>query len=296
VLSDGSLSLEIRTGFAVDSPPQPRKEETLMDSHGSVIPEQGTTLRTLPSRPARGKRTTRQRYALFEQYHAVVQLEAAWIQRRLPPWIDLDSLIQSGMVGLLDALTRYDPRRKVTFGVYVRYRIRGEIMEYLRSLDWASRGVRNWGRKLDTARHRCRERLGRQASAAEIATELGISLTRYYELDQRIDTSWMLSLEQLVACPEQERDGGYEVPSPGPDPATVAEQRNLEAWMTAACEELSERDRLVLQLYYHEELTLKEIGESLGLTEGRICQLHSQAFLRLRKVLQEERCQHAALN
>jgi RNA polymerase sigma factor for flagellar operon FliA len=267
-----------------------------MDPQGSVIPEQGTALLINSLRQARGKCMTRQQQALFDQYHTVVQLEAAYIQRRLPAWVDLDSLIQSGMVGLLDALTRYDRSRRDTFGTYVRYRIRGEIMEYLRSLDWASRRVRSWGRKLATARHRCTERLGRQASAEDIATELGVSLERYYELDQRVDASWMLSLEHLIAFPAQGQEGGYEVPSADLDPALVAERRNLEAWVTAACDELSERDRLVLQLYYHEELTLKEIGELLHLTEGRICQIHAQAILRLREVLREEQSSTRVLN
>jgi RNA polymerase sigma factor FliA len=258
-----------------------------MDTQVSMLPERAAVLRQVSPRQGAKQRTRRQRQALYDQYHSVVQMEATAVHRRLPPWIDLDSLIQSGMVGLLDALTRYDPSRKDTFGAYVRYRIRGEIMEYLRALDWAGRSVRSWGRKLATARHRCVERLGRQASAEEVATELGVSLARYYELDQRVEASWMLSLEQLVAVTEEEQDMRPDVSSPGPDPSTVVERRNLEAWVTAACKDLSERERLVLQLYYHEERTLKEIGELLHLTEGRICQIHSQAVLRLREILIE---------
>jgi RNA polymerase sigma factor for flagellar operon FliA len=267
-----------------------------MGPQGSVTPEQGTALLTTAPRHARGKRTARQRQALFDQYYSVVQRDATYIHRRLPPWVDLDSLIQSGMVGLLDALSRYDVSRQETFATYVRYRIRGEIMEHLRSLDWASRGVRSWGRKLARAGHRCTERLGREASAEDIATELGVSLERYYQLDQRVDASWMLSLEQLVTVTEEESEVRQEVASPGPDPSTVVEQRNLEAWVTAACEDLSERERLVLQLYYHEDLTFKEIGELLHLTEGRISQIHSRALLRLREVLREEQSSTRVLN
>jgi RNA polymerase sigma factor for flagellar operon FliA len=267
-----------------------------MDPQGSVTSEQGTALLTTAPRHARGKCTTHQRQDLFDQYHSVVQREATYIHRRLPPWVDLDSLSQSGMVGLLDALTRYEVSRQETFALYVRYRIRGEIMEYLRSLDWASRGVRSWGRKLARAGHRCAERLGREASAEDIATELGVSLARYYQLDQRVDASWMLSLEQLGTFTEEEAAVRQEVASPGPDPATIAEQRNREAWVTTACEDLSERERLVLQLYYHEELTLKDIGALLHLTEGRISQIHSRALLRLREVLREEQSSTRVLN
>ena len=108
--------------------------------------------------------------------------------------------------------------------------------------------------------------------------------------------SRLLSLEQLVSPTEEEGNMKQEISSPGPDPSMVAEQRNLEAWVTAACEDLSERERLVLQLYYHEELTLKEIGELLHLTEGRICQIHARAILRLRKVLMEEQSSTRVLN
>jgi RNA polymerase sigma factor for flagellar operon FliA len=267
-----------------------------MESQGSVIPEYGTTLPTNDPRQGRGQSLTPQQQALFDQYHSVVQMEATYIHRRLPPWIDLDSLIQSGMVGLLDALTRYEVSRQETFARYIRYRIKGEIMEYLRSLDWAGRSVRSWGRKLATARHRCLERLGREASAQEVATELGVSLARYYELDQRLEASWLLSLEQLVTLTEQEAEVRQEVSAPGPDPYMVAEQRDIEAGMMAACDTLSERERVVLQRYYHEELTLKEIGELLHLTEGRISQIHSQAILRLRAVLGEEQSRTRILN
>src|SRR5262245_40738098 len=101
------------------------------------------------------------RQALFEQYHSVVRQEATYIHRRLPAWWELAAVTEAGMVGLLEALNRYEVTRRDTFGAFIRYRIRGEIMEYLRSLDWASRGVRSWGRKLAAARQRCAGRLGR---------------------------------------------------------------------------------------------------------------------------------------
>jgi RNA polymerase sigma factor for flagellar operon FliA len=267
-----------------------------MESQGSVTPEYGTTLRTNDPRPQGGKPLTSHQHALFEQYHAVVHLEATAVHRRVPPWIELDALIQSGMVGLLDALTRYEASREATFSRYVRYRIKGEIIEHLRSLDWVSRSVRSWERKMATAGHRCRERLGRDASAEEVATELGISLEHYYQLTQHLHAALLLRLEPPASSSEEESDMEYEVVSPGPDPATEAEQRNIEARVTAACATLSEREQRILQLYYHEELTLKEIGERLHVTEARVCQIHAQAILRLREILAEERNQNAALN
>jgi RNA polymerase sigma factor FliA len=267
-----------------------------MEPQGPVPSEQCGALRLSDPRPGKNKPLSPHQHALFEQYHAVVHLEATAVHRRVPPWIDLDSLIQSGMVGLLDALTRYDVSRAVTFAAYARYRIRGEIIEHLRSLDWVSRSVRSWERKMATASHRCAERLGRPAAAAEVATELGISLGHYYKLTELLNAALLLRLEPPASSLEEEADMEYEVASPGPDPATVAEQRDRNARVTAACATLSEREQRILRLYYHEELTLKEIGERLGLTEGRISQLHSQALLRLREILSEGRNRNAALN
>jgi RNA polymerase sigma factor FliA len=227
------------------------------------------------------------REEMLEAHMPLVRLVAERIHRRLPPGVDLGSLIHSGIVGLLEALQRYDERRGVAFQTYARYRIQGEIMEYLRSLDWVSRSVRAWGRKMAVARTRLAGRLGREASPDEMASELGVALPEYYRVDQKVSEATLLSLEDLTLAseekwsnpPEEFRTRSFQ------DPFAAVEGKELVEKLAVAIETLPERERLVVTLYYHEELTLREIGDILSLTEGRICQIHTQAVTRLQRAL-----------
>lgn len=230
------------------------------------------------------------REEIVDAYLPLVRLVAERIHRRLPPGIDVSSLIHSGIVGLLEALQRYDPKRGVAFQTYARYRIQGEIIEYLRSLDWVSRSVRAWGRRVSAARTRLTGKFGREASPEEMARELGVSLDEYYRVDQKVSDATLLSLEDLGAASEEEWRRAQEkfASNPFQDPLVCVEGKDLVEKLTSAIDTLPERERLVVSLYYHEELTLREIGEMLGLTEGRICQIHSQAVARLRQALEDD--------
>ncbi len=220
-------------------------------------------------------------------YLPMVRYIAEKIHRRLPPGVDLESLIHSGVVGLLEALERFDPKRGVEFEVYARYRIQGEVMQCLRSLDWVSRSVRSWGRKIDAARAKLSGQLAREPSSEEIAKELKIPIDSYYRFDQQVSDAALLSIEDLAVSAggdwekNQERftENGFV------DPLRLVEDKDLVEKLTAALQELPERERLVMTLYYHEELTLREIGEIVELSEGRICQIFSQAVARLRAAL-----------
>ncbi len=233
---------------------------------------------------------------IVDTYLPLVRLVAERVHRRLPPGIDVSSLIHSGIVGLLEALQRYDPGRGVAFQTYARYRIQGEIMEYLRSLDWVSRSVRSWGRRVTAARTRLTGKFGREASPEEMANELGVSLEEYYRVDQKVSDSTLLSLEDLNIASEEEWRHAQEkfAGNPYQDPFVCVEGKDLVEKLAGAIDVLPERERLVVTLYYHEELTLREIGEILGLTEGRICQIHAQAVSRLREALGEEDATEAA--
>jgi len=228
----------------------------------------------------------KQREELVESFLPLVRLIAERIHRRLPPGMDLESLIQAGVMGLLEAVERYDPNRGM-FQTYARYRIQGEIMEYLRSLDWVSRSVRSWGRKAAAARSRLTGRLGREASAEEIAAELGVSLKQYYRVDQKINEATLLSLDDISLAAEEEwkkvQEDFFQYSLQ--DPLTFLESKDLVEKLTVAIQGLPERERLVVTLYYHEELTLREIGGILHLTEGRISQIHGQAVAHLRQAL-----------
>jgi len=225
---------------------------------------------------------------MVAKYLPLVRFVAEKVHRRLPPGVDLESLIHSGVIGLLEALERFDPGRGVEFEVYARYRIQGEVMQCLRSLDWVSRSVRSWGRKMEAARAKLAGQLVREPSAEEIAKELALPLEHYYRLDQQLNDATLLSLDDLSIgtvserAEENSRDGIQNLDG---DPLRLVENKDLIDKLTLAVKELPERERLVINLYYHEELTLREIGEIVNLSEGRICQIFGQAVGRLRGIL-----------
>lgn len=224
---------------------------------------------------------------IIEAYLPLVRYVAEKVHRRLPPGVDQESLIHSGVVGLLEALERYDPGRGVAFEEYARYRIHGEVMQSLRSLDWVSRSVRAWGRKVAAAVSRLVAKLGREPIDEELAAELEISLEEYYRIDQKVSEATLLKLEDLSLKSEEAYEKAQEeLSSPRfQDPLKAVESKDLVEKLSAAIKELPERERLLMTLYYYEELTLKEVGEIFGLSEGRICQIHSQAVTRLRQAL-----------
>jgi RNA polymerase sigma factor FliA len=224
---------------------------------------------------------------LVNRYLPLVRFVAEKVHRRLPPGVDLEPLIQSGVVGLLEALKRYDPKRGVDFEVFARYRIQGEVMQCLRSLDWVSRSVRAWGRKIEAARARLAGELVREPSAEELARALEIPLETFYRVDQQLNDATLLSLEDLSVSSESEWERSQEKQSYSGfvDPLSFVESKDMVEKLASAVEELPERERTVVTLYYHEELTLREIGEILDLSEGRICQIFGQAVARLRVTL-----------
>jgi RNA polymerase sigma factor FliA len=224
---------------------------------------------------------------ILAKYLPLVRFVAEKIHRRLPPGVDLESLIHSGVVGLLEALDRYDPKRGVEFEIFARYRVQGEIMQCLRSLDWVSRSVRSWGRKMEAARAKLAGQLVREPTAEEMATELQVPLENYFRLDQQVNDATLLSLDDLSVTSEADWERTQEKYTQNSflDPLSFVEGKDLVEKLTAAVEVLPERERLVITLYYHEEMTLREIGEILELSEGRICQIFGQAVGRLRNAL-----------
>lgn len=225
--------------------------------------------------------------ATIAKYLPLVRFVAEKVHRRLPPGVDLESLVHSGVIGLLEALDRFDPKRGVEFEVYARYRIQGEVMQCLHSLDWVSRSVRSWGRKIAAARVKLSGMFVREPTAEEMAKELGIPLETYFRLDQRVNDATLLSLEDLSIASAADWEGAQEKFSHTyfPDPLDFVERKDLILKLSAAVENLPERQRLMVALYYHEEHTLREIGEILNLSEGRVCQIFGQVVARLRNAL-----------
>ena len=236
---------------------------------------------------ASGQTAHRAKEEMVTQYLPLVRLVAERVHRRLPPGVDLESLIHSGVVGLLQALDRFDPKRGVDFEIYARYRIQGEVMQCLRSLDWVRRSVRSWGRKIEAAKTKLAGKLSREPAAEEIATELEIPLASYFRLDQQVNEATLLSLEDLAIASEADWERAQEkyTDSPFLDPLSVVEGKDLVEKLASAVAVLPERDRLVVTLYYYEELTLREIGQILDLSEGRVCQILAQVVACLRGAL-----------
>lgn len=235
-------------------------------------------------RAEKSKMTTDERVI---QYLPLVRYVAEKIHRRLPPGVDLESLVHSGVVGLLEALERFDPQRGVEFEIYARYRIHGEVMQCLRSLDWVSRSVRSWGRKMEAARVKLAAQYVREPSAEEMADELAIPLDTYFHFDQQVNDATLLSIEDLSVGSEADWERAREkyMQDSMLDPLTFVEGKDLVEKLATAVQGLPERERMVVMFYYHEELTLREIGEILDLSEGRICQIFAQAVKRLRVAL-----------
>lgn len=235
----------------------------------------------------RHRKLHRRAEELVARYLPLVGFVAEKIHHRLPPGVDLESLIHSGVVGLLEALDRFDPNRGVEFEVFARYRIQGEIMQCLRSDDWVSRSVRSWGRKIESARTRLIGTLFREPNAEEMAEELKISLDTYFRLDQQVNDATLLSIEELSMASAAAWERTQESSSTGSflDPLSFVERKDLVEKLAVAVKRLPERDRVAITLYYYEELTLREMGEIFHLSEARVSQIVAQAVRRLRESL-----------
>ncbi|MER2528025.1 MAG: RNA polymerase sigma factor FliA [Candidatus Competibacter denitrificans] len=198
---------------------------------------------------------------------------------RLPASIQVDDLIQAGMLGLLDAARRYDAGQGASFTTFAEPRIRGAMLDEIRKGDWTPRSVHRRAREITAAIHAVETATGREARDGAIAEQLGMSLTDYHATLADLRGQKLLSLDQ--ADPDEEGEI-QRVSAPGGDPAETVNRESLLKSLAAAIDLLPEREKLVLSLYYDEELHLKEIGAVLGVSESRVCQLHSQALARLR--------------
>jgi RNA polymerase sigma factor for flagellar operon FliA len=209
----------------------------------------------------------------------LVKRIACHLLARMPPNVEVDDLIQAGMLGLIDAARRYSADRGAAFRSYAGIRIRGAILDEARRADWVPRSLRRGVRQMKDAARRVERRTGAQASPADVAREMGVSLGDFHRLASDSVTARVMSLEQVQALQQQLLEGS--------DVAAETPQQQLEsddfhAALVAAIEDLPERLRLVLSLYYDDELNLREIGQVLLVTESRVCQLQAQARSEIR--------------
>jgi len=206
---------------------------------------------------------------------------------RKPPHIDIDDLVSWGIVGLLDAVKKYDPAKEASFATYAQFRIRGAILDHVRSLDWVPRSVRQKASLLERTSLALENTLGRPATEEEVARALGIGLQEYQDLLSKVGEMCLLSLEDLGFGSGEERISlrPHGEDQDGSDPLAVLLTQERIDIVADAIGRLPERERMVVTLYYNEELTMKEVGAVLGLTESRVSQIHSQAMVRLRSNL-----------
>jgi RNA polymerase sigma factor FliA len=215
----------------------------------------------------------------------MVRYLARRIHERLPQHVELDDLVSAGMLGLLDAIRKFDPGKKVQFRSYAQFRIRGAILDSLRTLDWGPRELRRKGRAVEEAMRAATARLGRAPLESEVAAEMRLSLGEYQHL-----LGDLKGLEIGTLHAERSEDSGEEelafvASNPEDDPLFQCLQGELRERLIEAIEALPERERLVMTLYYYEEMTMKEIGLTLGVVESRVSQMHSSAVLHLRSML-----------
>jgi len=219
-----------------------------------------------------------------------IKLIAQRIHSRLPKGVELDDLIGAGIVGLLDAVDKFEEGRGVKFKTYAEVRIRGAILDSLRALDWAPRKLRLKSRELETVIHRLEQRDGKPATDQEIAEEMNISLSEFFELLQNLRGINLGHFRELPNQTQPDQESGevrYFPFAPLPNPYHVFQKKEMEVRLAKAISNLPEREQQLLSLYYEEEVTMKEIGEIMGVSESRVCQLHTRAVARLRAALMD---------
>jgi RNA polymerase sigma factor FliA len=222
---------------------------------------------------------------LIEQYAPLVKKIAYHLSARLPADIHIDDIIQSGLIGLLDASRHYDPRQGAQFETYATIRIKGAILDEVRRSDWAPKSVHKKARDLSAAMHEIERRTGRDASDIEIAQEMGISLNEYYQILKDSSSCRMLSFDDLDTDDTQSL-GMFEDRNSNVVSGVIDEE--LHQRLATAIAELPEREKMVMSLYYDTEMNLKEVGMLMGVSESRISQLLGQAQLRLKSRMDEK--------
>lgn len=227
---------------------------------------------------------------LVFEHLPLVKYLALRLAGRLPPTLDVEDLISAGVVGLIEAARRFDPKRNIQFKTFAEFRIRGAMLDELRTLDWVPRSVKEKAARLEKVLAELENRLGRPPDDEEVARELGVSLEEYYRLLDEVRGITFIDVEALRRKLEDAEDldlADFLADSEENDPFEKLGWKELGEALAQAISELPEKEKLVITLYYYEGLTMKEIGRVLGYTESRISQLHSKALLRLRAKLKE---------
>ena len=232
--------------------------------------------------------TPENREEVIKRYSPMIKYVANRIAMRLPPHIEVDDLISVGVLGLMDAISKYDSTRGAKFKTYAEFRVRGAILDELRSLDWVPRSIRQKASQVDKVVQELQAKLSRSPEDEEVAKEMGLSLDQFHDTLNETKSIPIFSLEDLGLA----KDSGEQqslldclAGKADADPQTQIRLVELKEIIAKAIEGLPEKERLMVSLYYYEELTMKEIGAVLEITESRVSQIHSKAVYRLRTKL-----------
>jgi RNA polymerase sigma factor for flagellar operon FliA len=225
--------------------------------------------------------------ALLKQYSPLVRRLAHQMIAKLPANVEIDDLIQVGMIGLNDALGRFDAAQGVQFETFATQRIRGAMLDELRGSDWMSRGNRRQQRSIEAAVHKLEQKLGRAPSESEIAKEMGITLAEYQEMLGKVRGTQLVYLEDMSGDDGDDSYLDRHVADEDANPMGLLEDRRMREALVEAIKNLPEREQFVMSMYYEQDMNLKEIAAVLGVTESRVCQLHSQSIARLRAKLRD---------
>jgi RNA polymerase sigma factor for flagellar operon FliA len=226
-----------------------------------------------------------EREELILKYAPLIKTVAGRLAMRLPPQVDQDDLMSAGIMGLLDAINKYDPEKGVAFKSYAEFRIRGAMLDELRAMDWVPRSVRKSAKRVEEAYGRVERREMRPAMDEEVAEELDIGIDAFHKLLEEVRGIATISEDELGDLISDEKVTSlWQIyhNNMSTDPLSSLDLVELRDVLAGAIESLPENERLVVTLYYYEELTMKEIGSVMGYTESRISQLHTKAVMRLR--------------
>ncbi|MBZ5701341.1 MAG: FliA/WhiG family RNA polymerase sigma factor [Acidobacteriia bacterium] len=233
-----------------------------------------------------GARDSAKRQQLLLEHLPEVSYIARRIHERLPPHVPLDDLVHAGMLGLIDAVDKFDPRKKVQLKSYARFRIRGAILDSLRQMDWSPRNLRRQARRIEQAQQDLAAELGRAPQEPELAQNLGMPLAQFQRLRGDLRGLELGSLHRETEDGPGEDAAVALASSPEEDPFHLCLESEMRALVAEALEALAEKEQQVVALYYLKELTMSEVGALLGIGESRVSQIHTAALVRLRARLQ----------
>jgi len=259
------------------------KERAKETKRPSAAPLGVRIMKKMVKKKRASRNTGAERDALILEHVRLVKIIAHHIAVHLPPHIDVNDLMSAGSIGLLEAIDKFDEKRGIKFKTYASIRIRGAIMDELRGMDWMTRSMREKSNMLKRAFGEIEKKTGGPAREGDVASFLGISVEDLRTLLGKVSACSLVNIEDLTTDSEHKLDLLECIADPkGADPMAFARFSELKNTLAALVENLPEKEKLIVSLYYFDELTMKEIGRVMEITESRVCQLHSQAMHRLK--------------